>query len=71
MSSFSHSFFSLLLWKSDFIRSRVSAQNPLKQAVGNSRSRVTWLWLVTWHLGLFICLTFGQIGFKGRSESYF
>ncbi|KAF5181093.1 Photosystem i subunit o [Thalictrum thalictroides] len=30
-----------------------------------------WLWLVTWHLGLFISLTFGQIGFKGRTESYF
>ncbi|KAJ0235990.1 Photosystem I subunit O [Hirschfeldia incana] len=30
-----------------------------------------WLWLVTWHLGLFICLTFGQIGFKGRTEDYF
>ena len=30
-----------------------------------------WLWLVTWHLGLFICLTFGQIGFKGRTENYF
>ncbi|XP_021278748.1 photosystem I subunit O [Herrania umbratica] len=30
-----------------------------------------WLWLVLWHLGLFITLTFGQIGFKGRSEGYF
>ncbi|XP_043697713.1 photosystem I subunit O [Telopea speciosissima] len=30
-----------------------------------------WLWLITWHLGLFICLTFGQIGFKGRTEEYF
>ncbi|KAL2454994.1 Photosystem I subunit O [Forsythia ovata] len=30
-----------------------------------------WLWLVCWHLGLFLCLTFGQIGFKGRSENYF
>ena len=30
-----------------------------------------WLWLVTWHLGLFLCLTFGQIGFKGRNEGYF
>ncbi|KAJ6798251.1 photosystem I subunit O [Iris pallida] len=30
-----------------------------------------WLWLIIWHLGLFICLTFGQIGFKGRSENYF
>ncbi|XP_057455944.1 photosystem I subunit O [Lotus japonicus] len=30
-----------------------------------------WLWLVTWHLGLFIVLTFGQIGFKGRTDEYF
>ncbi|KAG1331042.1 photosystem I subunit O [Cocos nucifera] len=30
-----------------------------------------WLWMVLWHLGLFLCLTFGQIGFKGRSEEYF
>ncbi|KAJ4971492.1 hypothetical protein NE237_004591 [Protea cynaroides] len=30
-----------------------------------------WLWLITWHLGLFLCLTFGQIGFKGRTEEYF
>ncbi|XVF19664.1 hypothetical protein REPUB_Repub11eG0130500 [Reevesia pubescens] len=30
-----------------------------------------WLWLALWHLGLFITLTFGQIGFKGRTEDYF
>ncbi|XP_073300019.1 photosystem I subunit O [Primulina huaijiensis] len=30
-----------------------------------------WLWMITWHLGLFLCLTFGQIGFKGRTEDYF
>ncbi|GER53069.1 photosystem I subunit O [Striga asiatica] len=30
-----------------------------------------WLWLVCWHLGLFLTLTFGQIGFKGRTENYF
>lgn len=29
------------------------------------------LWMVCWHLGLFLCLTFGQIGFKGRTEDYF
>ncbi|KAE8682456.1 Photosystem I subunit O [Hibiscus syriacus] len=29
------------------------------------------LWLVLWHLGLFITLTFGQNGFKGRTEDYF
>ncbi|KAL9296896.1 hypothetical protein ACSQ67_022792 [Phaseolus vulgaris] len=106
---------------SGFVRSPVSARNPLRQgvAMGNG-GRVTcvigfgligwlapssipaiggksltglffesigaelahfptppavtsqfWLWLVTWHLGLFLCLTFGQIGFKGRTEDYF
>ncbi|XP_027347481.1 photosystem I subunit O [Abrus precatorius] len=30
-----------------------------------------WLWMITWHIGLFLCLTFGQIGFKGRTEDYF
>ncbi|XP_008784066.2 photosystem I subunit O [Phoenix dactylifera] len=30
-----------------------------------------WLWMVLWHLGLFLCLTFGQIGFKGRTDQYF
>ncbi|OAY63954.1 Photosystem I subunit O, partial [Ananas comosus] len=27
-----------------------------------------WLWMITWHIGLFLCLTFGQIGFKGRAD---
>ena len=26
------------------------------------------LWLVTGHVGVFVCLSFGQVGFKGRSE---
>ncbi|VFQ98955.1 unnamed protein product [Cuscuta campestris] len=30
-----------------------------------------WWWMLWWHLGLFLCLTFGQIGFKGRTEDYF
>nr|CAD1836761.1 unnamed protein product [Ananas comosus var. bracteatus] len=30
-----------------------------------------WLWMITWHIGLFLCLTFGQIGFKGRADGYF
>ncbi|KAK9122841.1 hypothetical protein Sjap_012443 [Stephania japonica] len=38
---------------------------------GPALSSPFWLWLVTWHIGLFLCLTFGQIGFKGRTESYF
>jgi hypothetical protein len=28
------------------------------------------LWLITWHVGLFIVLTLGQIGFKGRKDGY-
>ncbi len=28
------------------------------------------LWLVTWHLDLFIVLTLGQIGFKGCKDGY-
>ncbi|KAF9604601.1 hypothetical protein IFM89_008045 [Coptis chinensis] len=40
---------------------------PTPPAIGSQ----FWLWLVTWHFGLFLCLTFGQIGFKGRTESYF
>ncbi|XP_068662366.1 photosystem I subunit O-like [Aristolochia californica] len=38
---------------------------------GPALSSPFWLWLVTWHLGLFLCLTFGQIGFKGRGDGYF
>ncbi|KAH7289849.1 hypothetical protein KP509_30G021300 [Ceratopteris richardii] len=38
---------------------------------GPALSSPFWLWMVTWHLGLFICLTLGQIGFKGRSDGYF
>ncbi|MCL7024186.1 hypothetical protein MKW94_011594 [Papaver nudicaule] len=43
------------------------AHFPTPPAIASS----FWLWLITWHLGLFITLTFGQIGFKGRTESYF
>ncbi|GAB4859810.1 hypothetical protein Ancab_011290 [Ancistrocladus abbreviatus] len=38
---------------------------------GPALSSPFWLWMITWHLGLFLCLTFGQIGFKGRTEDYF
>ncbi|MCO5556657.1 hypothetical protein L7F22_010208 [Adiantum nelumboides] len=30
-----------------------------------------WLWMITWHIGLFIVLLLGQIGFKGRQDGYF
>nr|6SL5_O Chain O, PsaO [Dunaliella salina] len=30
-----------------------------------------WLYMVTWHTGLFIVMLLGQVGFKGRTEDYF
>uniref|UniRef100_A0A061RKB7 Photosystem I subunit PsaO n=1 Tax=Tetraselmis sp. GSL018 TaxID=582737 RepID=A0A061RKB7_9CHLO len=30
-----------------------------------------WLYLITWHLGLFVALTLGQIGVQGRKQGYF
>eukprot|EP00245_Coleochaete_scutata_P002656 TRINITY_DN1359_c0_g1_i2.p1 TRINITY_DN1359_c0_g1~~TRINITY_DN1359_c0_g1_i2.p1 ORF type:complete len:153 (-),score=28.16 TRINITY_DN1359_c0_g1_i2:411-869(-) len=27
-----------------------------------------WLWMVTWHVGLFLCLFYGQIGIQARKE---
>ncbi|XP_057956574.1 photosystem I subunit O [Malania oleifera] len=38
---------------------------------GPSLTSSFWFWMLTWHLGLFLCLTFGQIGFKGRADGYF
>lgn len=29
-----------------------------------------WLYLVSWHLGLFLTLTLGQIGIQGRKQQY-
>ncbi|GMH35269.1 hypothetical protein BSKO_03137 [Bryopsis sp. KO-2023] len=30
-----------------------------------------WLYMITWHIGLFTCLTLGQIGWNGRKQGYF
>merc|ERR1712205_280035 len=30
-----------------------------------------WIYLITWHLGLFIALTLAKIGIEGRKEGYF
>ena len=38
---------------------------------GPALSSPFWLWMITWHIGLFITLTLGQIGFKGRKDGYF
>lgn len=29
-----------------------------------------WLYMVTWHVGLFVTMTLGQIGFQGRKQGY-
>mmetsp|Transcript_29938 Transcript_29938/g.66253 ORF Transcript_29938/g.66253 Transcript_29938/m.66253 type:complete len:124 (-) Transcript_29938:355-726(-) len=29
-----------------------------------------WLYLITWHIGLFLTLTLGQIGVQGRKQGY-
>ena len=30
-----------------------------------------WLYMLTWHLGLFACMMFGQIGVQARKQGYF
>lgn len=29
-----------------------------------------WLYMVTWHVGLFVSLTLAQIGIQGRKQGY-
>ncbi|PNH11820.1 hypothetical protein TSOC_001321 [Tetrabaena socialis] len=29
-----------------------------------------WLYMITWHVGLFVTLTLGQIGVQGRKQGY-
>jgi|TARA_B100000519_G_scaffold15512_1_gene11433 photosystem I subunit PsaO len=30
-----------------------------------------WLYLITWHIGLFTTMLLGQIGYQGRKQGYF
>ena len=30
-----------------------------------------WIYLITYHVGLFVCLTLAQIGVQGRKQGYF
>jgi len=30
-----------------------------------------WLYMLTWHMGLFACMMFGQIGVQARKQGYF
>lgn len=45
--------------------------NLAKFPTGPSLDDPFWLYLLTWHIGLFACLFFGQIGFQARKQGYF
>lgn len=30
-----------------------------------------WLYMITWHIGLFLCIFLGQIGVQARKQGYF
>ncbi len=30
-----------------------------------------WIYMLTWHIGLFLTLTLAKIGYEGRKEGYF
>jgi photosystem I subunit PsaO len=38
---------------------------------GPTLSDPFWLYLTTWHVGLFVALTLAQIGLQGRKQGYF
>jgi photosystem I subunit PsaO len=38
--------------------------------VGPGVTSPFWLYLITWHVGLFVTMTLAQIGVQGRSEKY-
>ncbi|GLC42776.1 hypothetical protein PLESTB_001416800 [Pleodorina starrii] len=37
---------------------------------GPALSDKFWLYMITWHLGLFLTITLGQIGVQGRKQGY-
>jgi len=39
--------------------------------VGPALSDKFWLYLITYHIGLFLSLTLAQIGVQGRKQGYF
>eukprot|EP01023_Acetabularia_acetabulum_P025086 TRINITY_DN24051_c0_g1_i1.p1 TRINITY_DN24051_c0_g1~~TRINITY_DN24051_c0_g1_i1.p1 ORF type:complete len:154 (+),score=21.19 TRINITY_DN24051_c0_g1_i1:566-1027(+) len=41
-----------------------------KFPTGPSLDSPFWLYLLTWHVGLFVTLLLGQVGFQGRSQKY-
>lgn len=39
--------------------------------VGPALTDDFWLYLITWHAGLFVVMLLGQIGVQGRKQGYF
>lgn len=38
---------------------------------GPALSDKFWLYLITWHIGLFLTMVLGQVGVQGRKQGYF
>jgi photosystem I subunit PsaO len=45
-------------------------ENMAHFPVGPALDDKFWLYMVTWHVGLFVTMTLGQIGFQGRKQGY-
>lgn len=45
-------------------------ENLAKFPVGPSLDDPFWLYLLTWHVGLFVTLLLGQVGVNGRKQGY-
>eukprot|EP01023_Acetabularia_acetabulum_P027446 TRINITY_DN25_c0_g1_i1.p3 TRINITY_DN25_c0_g1~~TRINITY_DN25_c0_g1_i1.p3 ORF type:complete len:135 (+),score=27.68 TRINITY_DN25_c0_g1_i1:130-534(+) len=41
-----------------------------KFPAGPSLDSPFWLYLISWHVGLFVTMLLGQVGFQGRSQKY-
>lgn len=47
------------------------SENLSNFPTGPSLDDKFWLYLITWHVGLFMTMLLGQIGYQGRKQGYF
>jgi photosystem I subunit PsaO len=47
------------------------SENLSNFPTGPSLDDKFWLYLITWHIGLFTTMLLGQIGYQGRKQGYF
>ncbi|CEG01290.1 unnamed product [Ostreococcus tauri] len=47
------------------------SENLAHFPTGPSADDPIWLYMLTWHMGLFACMMFGQIGVQARKQGYF